>query len=118
MAAWATRVSCRSSGGTASYVCYGSTRAPTRSSAGPSPATSCPATCRCAVTWEALGLAELVLEQVEGVGKGVADGNPEAAQAEALGDHSRLVSHADRGVDQVAVVEAQPRVDDDLLHAQ
>ena len=67
---------------------------------------------------EALGLAELVLEQVEGVRQRVADRDTEAAQPEALGEHGGLVPDADRGLDEVGVVEAQAGVDHDLLDAE
>ena len=62
-----------------------------------------------------LGLTELVLEQVERVRERVADREPERAQPEGLQEHPGLVCAAHPRVDEVAVVEAEARVDDDPL---
>ena len=64
-----------------------------------------------------LGRTELVLEEVEGVGQRVADRQAEHAQPDRVQQDPRLVTDPGLGVDQVAVVEAHARVDDDPLHA-
>ena len=67
---------------------------------------------------EPLGLAELVLEQVEGVRERVAHRYAERPEPEGLRQHLRLVPDAGRGVGEVGVVEAHAGIDQDPVDAE
>jgi len=65
---------------------------------------------------ERLGAADFVAEILERVGQGMADGVTQRAQAEGVEERGQLVAHAHGAVLQVAVVETEPRIEDELLH--
>jgi uncharacterized SAM-dependent methyltransferase len=65
---------------------------------------------------EGLGAADLLAEKLEGVREGVAEGKPQRAQAEGVQENRHLVAHPHGAVLQVAVVETQARVQEELLH--
>ncbi len=67
---------------------------------------------------ERLRAADFVLEVFEGVRQRVTDGPAQLAQAEGVEEGPHLMAHAGRAVLEVAVIEAQPRVEEDALHAE
>ena len=63
---------------------------------------------------ERLGAADFLAEILEGMRQGMADRESQGPQAEGVQEDAHLVADADRAVLEVAVVEAQPGIDEDL----
>ncbi len=66
---------------------------------------------------EWFGGADFLTKILEGVREGVANWEPEGAEAEGVQENSHLVPHANGAVLEIAVVEAEPRIEEDLFDA-
>src|SRR5262245_27218602 len=66
---------------------------------------------------EWFGAANLLLEVFEGMRQRMADRETQRTQPESVQEDMHLMSHAHGAVLEIAVVETQPRVDEDPLNA-
>ncbi|KRP33037.1 MAG: hypothetical protein ABS32_01565 [Verrucomicrobia subdivision 6 bacterium BACL9 MAG-120820-bin42] len=65
---------------------------------------------------ERFGGANLILEKLKGVRKGLANGPPQRAKTKGVQECFRLVSNAGGAVLEILVVEPEARVDPDGVH--
>lgn len=68
-------------------------------------------------TEERFGATDFVAEKLKGMGQGMANRKPERPQPKRIQENVHLMPDADGAVLEIAIIETEPRIDEDFRHA-